>query len=288
MNDKIETHYALAREVRRLVSDVYGATSPAVVLAPGSLAGLRLILFSLGVKRMTLSAGEYFDAASFPDRTVNLVGADDVEEHVLKRRPNAVVLSTVTWKGERLPLEAIFERLRRRMGPRAPILVADFAHAGAAGFPKVGMSGADIVVGDATKWITPPTWPDKVAWLWFRSPEHRALARRVFAPFYLALARPASKLEARWVDPDAVEKIVAFKRSAKPVRRALLSRYTKDLALSRRMAGWCGAGQPSSCMVWIKSEAGVAKIPKWAETLGLLWHPPAGGVRVMCRSDLAP
>ena len=27
---------------------------------------------------------------------------------------------------------------------------------------------------------------------------------------------------------------------------------------------------------------------KWVEAQGLLWRPPSGGARVMCRSDLAP
>jgi hypothetical protein len=144
------------------------------------------------------------------------------------------------------------------------------------------------VAGDVTKWITPPSWPDRVGYLWFRSAAHRALARRVFAPFYLACAKPAAALEARWVDPGAIERIAAFRLSAKPTRRELVERSANDLALAKRMAGWCGAPQPSSSLLWVRSAAGVAKIPKWAADLGLVWHPPAGGARVMCRSDLAP
>ncbi len=183
------------------------AASSAVVLAPGTLAGLRLVFASLGIERIALSAGEYFDTQSFPDTAVDALDADDVLESVVRRRPNAVLLSQVTWKGERLPLEPIFRHIRRRLGggARTPLLVADYAHAGAAGFPKVAESGADIVVGDVTKWITPPTWPDKLGYLWFRSPGHRAQARRIFGSFYLACAKPAAQLEARWVDPAAVE-----------------------------------------------------------------------------------
>jgi hypothetical protein len=288
MSHRVAADYRLARAARQLVAEVYGAASSAVVLAPGTLAGLRLIFPSLGVKRVVLSEGEYFGAASFPDARVDVVSADGLLEVVVRRPPDAVVLSAVTWRGERLSVGPIFRHIRKRLGAKAPLLVADFAHAGAAGFPRVAEVGADIVVGDVTKWITPPSWSDKLAWLWFRAPEHRALARRVFASFYLALGRPSSALEARWVDPDAVEKVAAFRLSAKVTRRRLVERHAQDHALARRMARSCGAPEPSSSLVWVRSAAGIAKIPKWARDVGLLWHPPGGGVRVMCRSDLAP
>ncbi len=288
MRHRVEADYQLASHVRQLLADVYGAASSAVVLAPGTLAGLRLVFASLGIERIALSAGEYFDAGSFPDTAVDVLDADAVLESVVQHQPNAVLLSQVTWKGERLPLASIFRHIRRRLGARTPLLVADYAHAGATGFPKVAESGADVVVGDVTKWITPPTWPDRVGYLWFRSPEHRAQARRIFASFYLAGAKPSAALEARWVDPGAIETVAAFRMSAKPTRRALIERHAHDLALAKRMAGWCGAPQPSSALLWISSSDGVAKIPQWAEDQGLLWRPAAGGARVMCRSDLAP
>ena len=288
MNHRVESDYRLAGQVRQLVADVYGAASSAVVLAPGTLAGLRLAFASLGIERIMLSAGEYFDARSFPDTAVDLVEVDDMLESAMRRGPSAVLLSAVTWKGDRLPLESIFRHIRRRLGARTPLLVADYAHAGAVGFPKVAESGADIVVGDVTKWITPPSWPDRLGYLWFRSPAHRAQARRIFASFYLALAKPTAQLEARWVDPAAIEKVAAFRASAKPTRRKLVQRHANDLALAKQMAGWCGVPQPSSALLWIGTAAGAAKIPKWVEDQGLLWRPAAGGARVMCRSDLAP
>jgi len=288
MRHRVEADYHLAGQVRQLVADVYGAASSAVVLAPGTLAGLRLVFASLGIERIALSDGEYFDAMSFPDTAVDVLDADAVLESVVRHQPNAVLLSQVTWRGERLQLEAIFRHIRRRLGTRTPLLVADYAHAGAAGFPKVAESGADVVVGDVTKWITPPTWPDRIGYLWFRSPEHRAQARRIFASFYLAGAKPSAQLEARWVDPAAVEQVAAFRMSAKPTRHELVERSANDLSLAKRMAGWCGAPQPTSSLLWVESAAGIAKIPKWVEDQGMLWRPAAGGARVTCRSDLAP
>jgi hypothetical protein len=290
MRHRVEADYRLAGHVRQLVADVYGAASSAVVLAPGTLVGLRLVFAALGVKRLLLSAGEYFGASSFPAARVHVADVYNVLNHVIRHRPNAVILSTVSWQGERLPLAPAFRHIRARMGARAPLLVADYAHAGAAGFPRVADAAADIVVGDVTKWVTPPSWPDRVGFVWFRSAAHRALARRLFAPFYLACAKPAAELEARWVDPAAVEKIAAFRMSAKPTRRELVARAADDLALAKRMAGWCGAPQPTSSLLWVESAAGVARIPKWVGDQGLLWQPASGGggARVMCRSDLAP
>ena len=71
MTHRVEADYHLAGHVRRLVADVYGAASSAVVLTPGTLAGLRLVFASRGIERIALSAGEYFDAASFPDTLVS-------------------------------------------------------------------------------------------------------------------------------------------------------------------------------------------------------------------------
>ena len=290
MTHRVEADYRLAGHVRQLVADVYGAAASAVVLAPGTLAGLRLVFAALGVRRVLLSAGEYFAASSFPDLRVEVVDVYDLLEVVARRRPGAVILSAVTWQGELLPLASVFRHIRARLGgrARAPLLVADYAHAGAAGFPRVADSAADIVVGDVTKWITPPSWPDRIGYLWFRSAVHRALARRLFAPFYLACEKPTAALEARWVDPQAVEKVAAFRMSAKPTRGELVERAANDLALARRMAGWCSEPQPTSSLLWVESAAGVAKIPTWVEDQGLLWRPASGGARVMCRSDLAP
>ena len=288
MKERIQADYRLAGHVRGLVGDVYGAAPSAVVLAPGTLVALRLVFGALGIKRVALSIGEYFGAASFPELAADVADVYEVPDLVARRRPGAVVLSAVTWRGEQPPLGSLFRHIRQKLGARAPLLVADYAHAGAAGFPRVADAEADVVVGDATKWITPPTWPDRIGFLWFRSAAHRALARKLFAPFYLALAGPTAQLEARWVDPAAVEKIAAFRMSAKPTRKELVARAARDLALAKRMAGWCGAPQPASSLLWIASAEGVAKIPSWVEAQGLLWRPPAGGARVMCRSDLAP
>jgi selenocysteine lyase/cysteine desulfurase len=281
--------YRRAREVRRLLADVYGAAPDAAVfLAPGTLVGLRLVLEALAVKRVALTTGEYFDARSFPDARVDAVRAVALPAHLAAHRADAVVASVVTWRGERLPVETLFRQLRRRMGAAAPLLVADFCHAGAAGFPRVADSGADVVVGDVTKWITPPPAPDRLAFLWFRTAGLRVLAQRIFAPFYLAAAKPSSALEARWVDPDALAQVVARQQARRVTRQALVRRYRADLKLAARMARWCYAAAPTSPLVWVRTAAGMARIPDWVSERGLLWRPPGGGARVMCRSDLAP
>ncbi len=289
LNTDIRADYRRAREVRRLIADVYGAgPEDAVFLAPGTLAGLRLMLEALGVKRLAMSAGEYFDGGCFPGARVDVERPAALAARLARHRADAVLMSVVTWRGERLPLEALFRQLRRRLGAAAPLMIADYCHAGAAGFPRVADSGADIVIGDVTKWITPPQTPDRLAYLWFRTSELRLLAERVFAPFFLAGAKPRAALEARWVEPEAVAEVAA-RQQARPVsRQNLVRRYRADLKLATRMARWCYAPAPSSSLLWIRSATGQARIPEWVSERGLLWRPPGGGVRIMCRSDLAP
>jgi hypothetical protein len=286
MNHETQADYRRARELRRLLADVYGAApAGAVFLAPGTLVGLRLIFDALRVRRVALSAGEYFDRGSFPGRKVDLVRPAALPDHVVHRRCDAVVVSVVTWRGERLPVDSLFREIRRRLGTRAPLLVADFAHAGAAGFPRVGETLAHLVVGDAAKWITPPDWPDRLAFLWFRTPGLRLLAKRVFAPFYLAGPRPGATLEARWVDPHAVAEVTAWQRRHRVRRAGLLRRHRADLKLATKVADRCGVPAPTSSLVWIASAAAAQRLPPSLRSTSLLWRLPGGGARVMCRSD---
>lgn len=288
MNARIRADYLRARRVRDLLADVYGAVpSHAVFLAPGTLAGLRLVFDALRVSRVALSADEYFGRSCFPTARADLVRPDALAAHVVRHRPDAVVLSIVTWRGERIPLESSFREIRARLGADAPLLVADLAHAGAAGFRRVAATHADIVVGDATKWMTPPWWPDRLGYLWFRPAALRGVARRVFAPFYLAGVRPGSALEARWVDPEAVASIAAWLGRSRITRRTLLARYASDLRLATAIAERCGAPVPPTPLVWLAKRAAIRKIPRWVRDSGLLWRPPGGGVRIMCRSDVA-
>jgi hypothetical protein len=278
-----------ASQVRSLLADVHGATpQEAVFLAPGTLAGLRLVFASLGVRRVVLSDDEYFDRRAFPAAQVDLVRPEALASHVVRHRPDAVILSSVTWRGRRIALEACFREIRTRLGTAAPVLVADVSHGGAAGFPRVSATRADVVLGDVGKWITPPDWSDRLGFLWFRAGRLRLEARRAFAPFYLAGTRPGRSLEARWVDPEAVARIVEWCRSRKVTRRKLLARHEADMALARLVAERCGARAPSTALVWLESAAAIRKVPAWAKDAGLLWRPAGGGARVTCRSDVAP
>lgn len=280
--------YLRSRSIRRLLAEVYGTGGPgAVFLVPGTLAGLRLMLSSLGVRSLVLSSEEYFDRGAFPAARVDVVRPERLVARVVRRRPDAVVLSVVTWRGGRVALEECFGEIRARLGGEAPLLVADYSHAGAAGFPRVTAAHADVVLGDVGKWITPPDWSDRLGFLWFRTASHRAAARRAFLPFFLAGTLPKRPLEARWVDPDAVARIVAWYRGHRVTRRKLLARHEADMELARLVAERCGVATPSTALVWMPASA-AGKVPAWAGGAGLLWRPPGGGARVMCRSDVAP
>jgi hypothetical protein len=90
------------------------------------------------------------------------------------------------------------------------------------------------------------------------------------------------------VDPAAVAEVAERQRARRVTRQGLLRRYRSDLSLATRMARWCYAPAPTSPLVWVRTAAGMTRIPDWVRERGLLWRPPGGGARVMCRSDLAP
>ena len=281
-----EAHRAAARGVRRLLAEVYGAAPEgAVLLAPGTSVALRLLFSALGVRRITLSASEYYGPPAFPDLRVRVVPAERVAPDALRGRPDAVVMSVVSWRGERMPMEETFARIRSTLGRAAPLLVADYSHAGAAGFPRVGECGADVVAGDAGKWITPVDWDDRVGFVWLRTPALRLTAREAFASLYLATTRPRGALEGRWVDPDAAARIAAWARGVRGLRRRLLERHVTDHALAAAVAQRCGLPHPDSALVWVPSGPATRRIPAWARWNGLLWRMPDGAVRVTCRAD---
>ena len=282
----LRAHREAARGVRRLVAEVYGATpADALILAPGSTVALRLLFQPLHVRRVLLSDAEYFGPAAFPAAAVSAVPVEQLATAAVRLRPDAVVLSVVSWHGERLPLERVFASIRDALGAEAPLLVADFAHAGAAGFPRIAATGADVVIGDAGKWVTPADWPDRVAFLWLRTAALRRVAQRAFAPLYLGTSRPAGALEGRWVDPDAAARIAEWARGQRGVRSALLARHAADLALAARLAARCGLPAPATPLVCVPAGSAARRIPRWARERGLTWRMPDGSTRVTCRAD---
>jgi hypothetical protein len=252
-----------ANALRREIARVFDAPPAGrIVLAPGLLVALRLLLPALGVRTLRLGPDEYYDRGHFP----GMGGA---------RRPDAEIRSVVSWRGKIL-------WMRRRPGT---LLIADATHIGAAMFLPVRARGADIVCGDATKWIAPPDAEGRIAWLWFRSEALMARARRAFARLYLATDRSGSALCSRWVSPGDVRAALALLRRTD--RRALLERGYQDFRLRWRLDTGQTEGQRATSILWYP---GRPRFPRATlrrlESKGLVWRPPGGGVRILCRSDL--
>ena len=160
----------LANELRRNISDLLGVRhSDRIVLAPGILVALRVLFSHLQIKRILLTSEEYYDESHFPGESVQIACCDAIPELLQKRSFDALVASPASWRGARQPVAELFGWSRKVLESKAPLLVADYAHAGSIGFPPAGSLGADVVCGDLEKWILPPDWNSRVAFLWWRS-----------------------------------------------------------------------------------------------------------------------
>jgi hypothetical protein len=290
-NDKDVAQWrAAASDLRKALSTIVDA-HPAnrIVLAPGMLIGLQILFASLGVRRIALTNQEYHDSTHFPYFDAQAFPIDDIDDFVarVKRfKPDAAIISLATWRGNVLPVAPLFRQLRAALGKKGVTLVVDYTHAGAVGFPSADRLGADIVCGDVYKWITPPQWESKLAFLWFR---HGALfggANDLFRPFFLATDHESSALSARWVDPHEVQGVVRWLKEHHVDRSVLLHQYHKNLHFASWLATQLGAHQPvKSGILWLDEECREEALPKGLTQLGLVWRPPSGGMRILCRAE---
>ena len=277
-----------AAALRRRVSDLFGA-GPAehVVLAPGILIGLQVLLPGLGVRRICLSDREYYGRAHFPAQEMCSPALEDLVECAAGARPDAVLASLVTWRGEEIPIARLFRRIRAQCGRRAPLLIADCTHAGAVGFPELGKLGADMVCGDTGKWILPPGRESRIAFLWFRTEALARAARRAFEPFFLAAGSRDGFLYSRWLDPAEVLSVEDWYRRRRLGRPDLERRHRANLRLAARLAGRFGV-TPAEGNSILRLAAGSPAVSLLAklESLGLVWRLPDGTIRIQCRADV--
>jgi hypothetical protein len=184
-------------------------------------------------------------------------------------------------------VEELFRCIRKTLGQKAPLLVADHAHAGSIGFPSVERLGADVVCGDLEKWILPPDWNSRVAFLWFRTQRLFLEAAEAFRPFYLATESSDVPMSARWVSPADLVAVSRKLAHLGITRGRLRERHQVDMQLARNLASRLHLSQvPATSILWLEegelAGAAVAEL----EELGLVWRPPGGGTRVLCRSDM--
>ncbi len=186
------------------------------------LSGLRQLFSVERVDRLVLTSEEYYAPRHFPTLRCDVASPSTLVARVAAARPGAVIASVVSWRGAPLPVSALFGEIRRVLGARTPLLVADYTHAGAIGFPPVSALNADVVSGDAEKWLLPARQRSRLAFLWMRSPAVFRSAARSFSPFFLAVDGRTDARSARWLDPQEVRdrRRVAVGQAADSTRAA--------------------------------------------------------------------
>jgi selenocysteine lyase/cysteine desulfurase len=272
--------------VRREIARLFGARPAGqIVLAPGMLSGLRQLFSSLHIERLALTTEEYYAPSHFPAVACDAASPSTLAARVAATSPGAVIASVVSWRGTPLPVSALFDEIRRALGARTPLLVADYTHAGAIGFPAVSDLNADVVSGDPEKWLLPPGQRSRLAFLWIRSPSAFRHATRAFSPFFLALEGRTDERSARWIDPRELREVAAWLSGEHVTRRALRDRHQANLRMKHRLARKLGvASDGDASVLWIRQP-----IPRALESrlarLGLLWHAEDGRARILCRAD---
>jgi hypothetical protein len=275
-----------AAHLRREIARLFDARpAERIVLAPGMLSALRHLFSALGIDRLALTSDEYYAPRHFPAMTVDAVGASALVARVKATRPGAVIVSVVSWQGRALPVAELFAAIRRRLGARAPLLVADYTHAGAIGFPPLSSLNADVVAGDPEKWLLPPDHASRLTFLWTRSPKGFRAAERLFSPFFLAVEGRSDARSARWIDPLEVREVARWLSDVRLTRRALHDLHEANLRMKQMVARRLGVDPTGAASVLWTDQ----RIPRSLETQlnrhHLLWRDGTGHSRILCRAD---
>jgi hypothetical protein len=280
---------ALANDLRTKISDLLEVDhADRIILAPGILVALRILFAHLRIERILLTSEEYYDEDHFPAQTVRIARCEAISDLVLQRDCEAVIASPASWRGTRQPVAEQFASIRQALGREAPLLVADYAHAGSIGFPSVDALGADVICGDLEKWILPPDWNSRVAFLWFRTDGLFREATAAFRPFFLATQAPNVSMSARWVDPADVLAVSRRLADLGVTAGQLRERHRADLEFARDLAGRLRASRmPETSILWFEEDELDGEMVEDLEKMGLVWRLPGRGTRVLCRSDVA-
>jgi hypothetical protein len=283
-----ERTFVLANDLRRAISCLLeGRHSDRIILTPGILVALRILFAQLQIKRILLSDEEYYGAGHFPGETVRVASYEAIPGLLEKQDFDVLIASPASWKGARQPVEELFGWIRKTFAGEAPLLVADYAHAGSVGFPSVETLGADVICGDLEKWILPPDWNSRVAFLWFRTNRLFGKAAKAFRPFFLATESSNVSMLARWVDPADVRSVSEGMADPGVTREQLRERHRADMKLASELAGRLHASRvPETSILWFEEDELAGGTIEDLEKLGLVWRLPGRGVRILCRSDV--
>lgn len=279
-----------ASKLRVTLSEIFDLQQPEqIVLTPGILVGLNNLFSRLPSNRIALSPAEYYDEYHFPNRETSSFDFETIIEHIRLSSSDVVIASLVTWRGKALPVKHLFQGIRGALGDKAPLLIADCAHAGAIGFPSLKDLEADIICGDVCKWITPSEWQRNLAFLWFHNQSLWEKAAEIFRPYYLATRQTRTHLLARWIDPFEVKTVVSWLEERLLDRNRLRARHQHNMNLARKLSERLGMSEsPETAILWINEESSSNILLEELAQTGLAWKPPEGGLRILCRAEEQP
>ena len=125
-----EPMLAAANDLRATISDLLEVPhSDRIILAPGILVALRTLFSHLHIERIALTSEEYYGEEHFPAAAVRAASCDALFDPGLTGDCEAVVASPASWRGTRQPVAELFDSIRKQLDKRAPLLIADYAHA---------------------------------------------------------------------------------------------------------------------------------------------------------------
>ena len=283
-----EPMLAAADDLRKTISDLLEVHhSDRIILAPGILVALRILFSHLHIERIALTSEEYYGPEHFPGATVHVARCGALYDSLLAGNFEAVLASPASWRGARQPVAELFNSIRKQPGARTPLLVADYAHAGSVGFPSVDQLGADVICGDLEKWILPPEWNTRVAFLWFRTERLFLKTVEAFRPFFLATMASNVSTLARWVEPADVMAVSRGLESLGVTPDQLRTRHRADMRLAQDLASRIEPlRNPETSILWFEEGELHGETIEELEKLGLVWRLPGRGIRVLCRSDV--
>lgn len=285
--------------VRTTLSDLLGREADEAILAPGALVALRLFFHHQNIHRVLLSDREYYAAGHFPGLEVHVAPFDELVDAAQRFEPDAVIASLVSWRGQVGDVEALGRALRKRFaggpGPRRarpdrsggpddlrPLLFVDWCHAGAAGFPSAAGLPADVVFGDASKWLIPATTSDRIAFL-LGSDDLVGPLRSCFEGLHESGGGRTAR-EARWIDGRTLEEAAQRVRGAAADRGVLEARHSQNMELARAIAEANDRPPPATALLWFP-DAGPADLDlSPLPSSDLAWETEAG-VRVLCQAS---
>jgi hypothetical protein len=266
-----------AATLRSYIAKIFGLSAPErIILTPGSLIALRLAFATIGVRRLALGKGEYYSAEHFPDLTI-IKNIDSSSR--LSKGSVAVLKSLVTWRG------ALENAPFKDMSPVTYLRVLDASHAGAAGFPVLDDLSTDLVIGNPGHWLGLGASKENLGFLYVPNPTLWAKLSSCFRMFYLAVEGEDIIYRARWIAPVVLTKTVRWLSQHRINRARVQEQHTTNLALASRLSTLLQLAKPTSALLWsneLLRHRSLAPLRR----AGLVWHPPDGGTRIMCRADL--